>query len=104
MNRPVQPSSRLGWWALGLAFAAGLWTRLFPIISVRWASGLSDRTFGDLAGIVIEIALALAAVMAGALAMKRGERSWLTLIGMVLALVIATPWFTYALGQALGPR
>jgi len=104
MNRPIQPSSRLGWWALWLGFATGLWVRVFPALSGLLGPQLGDRMALDLASAVIEVALAIAALAAGAAAMKRGERSWLNVVALVLALIIGMPWLSFALGKVFGPR
>ncbi len=104
MNRPIQPSSPLGWWALWLGFATGLWARVSPVLFGLLRPQLSDRIPLDLAGAAIEVALVIAAVAAGAVAMKRGERSWLNVIALVLALMIGMPWLSLALGRVLAPR
>ena len=104
MHRPIQPSSRLGWWALCLSFAAGVCVRVFPALAGLLGPQLGDRMPLDLAGAVIEVALAIAALVAGAVAMKRGERSWLNVVALVLALIIGMPWLSFALGKVLGPK
>ena len=48
MNRPIQPSSRLGWWALWLGLAAGVWVGVFPALSGLLGPQLGDRMPLDL--------------------------------------------------------
>ncbi len=103
MNRPIQPSSRLGWWALWLGFATGLWARVFPLLPALLGPRLPIRIPLGRAGSVIEVALALAALSTGVIAMRRGERSWLNIIAFVLAAIIGGAWLLFALGQVVVP-
>lgn len=77
---------------------------MFPAFSGPLGPQLGDRMPLDLAGAVIEVALAIAALAAGAVAMKRGERSWLNVVALVLALITGMPWLSFALGKVLGPK
>ena len=46
----------------------------------------------------------IAALAAGAVAMKRGERSWLNVVALLLALIIGMPWLSFVLGKVFGSK
>ncbi len=115
MNRPLQPSSRLGWWAFWLGFATFFWGRLLlallgPLVQgdgsrpipMSHAFSVLTSPFG--LGVALEVVLTVAALITGVLALKRGERSWFNLVGLALALTIGGFWLFIALGEVLLPR
>jgi len=55
-------------------------------------------------GVALEVMLTVAALIAGVLALKRGERSWFNLVGLALALTVGGFWLFIALGEVLLPH
>lgn len=110
MSRPIRPASALGWWAFGLAIAAAVWGALLPSI-VRLLWGMLGGATGPRLPIpigftsaILEFGLAIAAIVTGIIALRKGERSWLTLLAFVLALAIGGFWIFFALGEILWPH
>jgi uncharacterized membrane protein YozB (DUF420 family) len=104
VKRPLQPSSRLGWWAFWLGFATGLWGRVFPILPELLGPRLPIRIPLGLTGAAIEVVLTIAALVAGGVAMKRGERSWFNVVAFALALLIGGFWVFFVLAEVLNER
>jgi len=107
MKRPLQPSSRLGWRAFWLVFATFFWGRLLFALLGPLLQGDSSRRIPiplSLVGVAFEVVLAIAALVAGVIALKRGERSWFNLVAIGLAVTIGGFWLFIALGQILAPR
>jgi hypothetical protein len=110
MKRPLRPASRLGWWAFGLTVATVVWGVLFPSLV-----GLLGAAFGGATGrrlpipvgltsATLELVLALAALATGIIALRKGERSWLTLLAFVPAVLVGGFWILFALGEVLWPH
>lgn len=55
-------------------------------------------------GLLLEVALTAAALLTGIRALRGGERSWLTLLGLALAVVVGGFWILFALGEVLVPH
>ncbi len=107
--RPLLPTSALGWWAFGLGVAAVVWGALMPSL-VRWlwsafggASGRPRIPLGFTSA-ALEVVLAIAALVVGIIALKKGERSWLTLLAFVLVVIVGGFWIFFALGEVLWPH
>lgn len=98
MKRPLEPSSRLSWWAFWLGFATGFWGRILLTLPELLGTQLPVRLHLEVAGVALEAVLILAALVTGVLAFKKGERSWLNLVAFVLALAIGGLWLFFALG------
>jgi hypothetical protein len=107
MKRALRPASTLGWWAFGLGLATAIWglmvttlpRLLHPLIessSIRIPVGMSS--------VLLEIGLAVAAIVTGIVALWRGDRSWLTIVGAVLALLIGGFWILFALAEVVVPH
>lgn len=109
--RPVRPVSRAGWWVFWLGLLAAALGLFLPFITqtiataIR-ASGLEPTLRIPLGFNMVLLALVVAAVtlIKGVRAVGRGERSWLTIIGMVLALLAGGFWLLFALGELLFPH
>ena len=101
MNRPIQPSSRLGWWAFWLGFATGFWGRLFLALPALLGPRLPIGISLGLAGAALEAVLTVAALVVGVLAFRKGECSWFNLVAFALALLIGGFWLFFADGEAL---
>mgnify|MGYP001026386981 FL=1 len=106
MNRPLQPSSRLGWGAFWLGFATFFWGRLLLALLGPLVQGDGSRPIPIplILGVALEVVLTVAALIAGVLALKRGERSWFNLVGLALALTVGGFWLFIALGEVLLPH
>lgn len=109
MKRPLWPASRLGWWAFGLGIVTVLWGALLPSL-VRWLWSAFGGTSGrpriplGFTSAALEIVLAIAAIAVGIIALRKGERSWLTLLAFVLVVVVGGFWIFFALGEVLWPH
>lgn len=110
MKRPLQPSSRLGWSAFWLGVATLFWGRLLLALPA-WLGPLPEGAGSRLvsmplamAGVALEVALTVAALVVGVIALKRGERSWFNLVALGLAVTVGGFWLFIALGEVLLPR
>jgi hypothetical protein len=54
--------------------------------------------------VTLEFALTVSALAVGIVALKKGERSWLTLAGFVPAIIVGGFWILFALGEVLSPH
>ncbi|MGE5603807.1 MAG: hypothetical protein ACM30E_12210, partial [Nitrososphaerales archaeon] len=105
MKRAVQPASALGWWSFWLSFATVTWGRLFPALpGLLGSEARGSRIPLGLAGAMIELVLALAAFGVGAVALRKGERSWMVLVAFATAVLVGGFWIVVALGEALWPH
>lgn len=80
MNRPLHPTSPLGWASFRLSFVTVVWGRLFlllpALLGLRLQGGPVRIPLG-LVGAVIEIGIALAALAVGSLRLgKASGRGW----------------------------
>jgi hypothetical protein len=110
MKRPIRPASALGWWAFWLGIASVAWGILLPSLPqlLRAAGGgAAGRPIPvpvGLTSVTLEFALAVSALAVGIVALKKGERSWLTLAGFVPAIIVGGFWILFALGEVLSPH
>ena len=110
MKRPLRPASRLGWWAFGLSVATVAWGVLLPsLVGLLGAAfgGTTGRRFPipvGFTGATLELVLAVSALASGIAALRTGERSWLTLLAFVTAVVVGGFWIFFALGEVLWPH
>jgi len=107
MKRPLRPASRLGWWAFWLGFATATWGALLTSLPGLLGPFMEDAAVRipiGLTSAILEIVLAISALVAGILALRRGERSWLTLLAFVAALLIGGFWIFFALGEVIWPH
>ena len=108
MSRSVLPSSTIGWWATGLAWAAVVVGLLLPSMT-SWFGPLQERlgrrglpTGSSL--VFVEILLAVLAFVFGVLAVRRKDRAWLLLASFVVVVLIGGFWVVFALGEVLAPH
>ena len=52
----------------------------------------------------LEFALAISAFVVGIVALRKGVRSWLTLLTFVLAVIVGGFWILFGLGEVLFPH
>jgi hypothetical protein len=89
MRWSLRPVSRLGWWAFGLGAASLAWTAAVPSLYNLLGALLAAATLQPLliplayALAIIDVALALAALVLGIVALRRGERSWMALLAFL---------------------
>lgn len=106
MNRPVRPMTPIGWRSFWLGMATAVWGLFFPALP-QLVNRLIEpgRRFIPLgfSGAMLELALALAAIVVGVLALKKGERSWLSLAAFILAVIIGGFWILFMLGELFMP-
>jgi hypothetical protein len=110
-NRPVKrsvgPRSLLGWWALGLTLAAVAWSFLwlsdFPLPGLLLPDSPPPISPAIANGVWLEIILATSAVVVGIIALRRGERSWMALSALAVAVIVGGFWLLIALAHALFP-
>lgn len=110
MKRPIRPTTALGWWAFCLGITSVGWGVLLPTlpesliaIGIATEGGPFPIPVG-FSGLILELIVAISALTVGVLAVRRGERSWLTLAGFVPAIVIGGFWILFALGEVLVPH
>lgn len=108
MKRSVQPTSPLGWWSFWLSFATVTWGRLFPLLVGVLAPKLrTESAFRiplGITGAALELVLALAAFGVGAAAIRKGQRSWMVLVALAVAVLVGGFWIFFALGEVLWPH
>ena len=110
MKRPIRPASALGWWAFGLCVATVAWGVLFPFLLgllsslVRESPGRPIPIPAGLTSALLEFALTISALVVGWLTLRKGERSWLTLLTFVLAVIVGGFWILFGLGEVLSPH
>ena len=108
MSRPVLPSSEVGWWAAGLAWAVVVVGLLLPSMT-SWFGPLQERlgrrglpTGSSL--VSVEIVLAVAAIALGVLALVRKDRAWLLVGSFVLAVLVGGFWVLFVVGEVVSPH
>lgn len=109
MKRAIQPTSSLGWWSFWLSFATVTWGRLFPLLVSRLAPGLRNVKHPfpvplGFCGAGLELLLALAAFGVGAAAIRQGQRSWMVLVALAVAVLVGGFWLLFAVGEVLWPH
>lgn len=107
MKRALRPASTLGWWAFGLGLATAIWGLLvtsMPRLLQPLIESSGIRVPAGMSSVLLEIGLAIAAIVTGIVALWKGDRSWLTIVGAVLALLIGGFWILFALGEVLAPH
>ena len=109
MKQAIRPASALGWWAFWLGIASVIWGVLLPSLPrlLRAAGGAAGWPIPvpvGLTSVTLEFSLAASALAAGIVALKKGERSWLTLVGFVAAFIVGGFWILFALGEVLSPH
>ncbi len=94
------PVTRLGWWSAGLltAFAAFL-TALFSVVAAgeRGGEGFFSNLWLALPGLGAGLTGVLAGVTAGVAIVRRGERSVLVFLVLIVGLIVAL----FLLGEAV---
>ena len=53
---------------------------------------------------MLEFVLAISAFVVGVVALRKGERSWLTLVAFVLAVLVGGFWILFGFGEMLFPH
>jgi hypothetical protein len=109
MKRAIRPASALGWLAFWLGAATVIWGILLPTLVAVWVLWLKGPTgairipagFGSA---MLELLFAIGAIVAGIMALRRGERSWMTLLAFVAAIIVGGFWILFVLGEALMPH
>ena len=109
MKRALQPTSSLGWWSFWLSFATITWGRLFPLLVGLLAPRLRsvESPFPvpiGFTGAALELVLALAAFGVGVAAIRKGQRSWMVLVALAVAVLVGGFWLVFALGEVLWPH
>jgi hypothetical protein len=100
----------LGWWTFWLGVATVVWGVLLPSLPKLLKAvvgGFSGRPFPIPVGFtsaILEFALAVSAIVVGVVALKKGERSWLTLLAFIPAATVGGFWILFALGEVLSPH
>ena len=110
MKRPWRPASSVGRRAFWLAIGAAVWGLLFPSLGALGRAVLGDSERArimlptGMVGVVLELALTVAALLTGIRALRGGERSWLVVLGFALAVIVGGFWILFALGEVLVPH
>jgi len=106
MKRPIRPASALGWWTLWLGILVVFWGVLFPSLIpllARLLAGPTRIPFG-FNGVLLALVLAIASLVVGIMAFRRGERSWMALLAFAGAVIVGAFWVLFALGEVLVPH
>lgn len=107
-SRPFKPTTVLGWWVFGLGLATvlmGPGVFLIPQLARRLgAAGMPVRIPMGMASVLVEVVLAVATIAVAVPAFRRGERSWLTLLAFVPAVVVGGFWILFAAGEVFFPH
>ena len=97
------PVTRLGWWSAGLlaAFAAFL-TALFSLIAAgeRGGEGFFSNLWLALPGLGAGLSGVLAGVTAGVAIVRRGERSVIVFLVLIVGLIVAL----FLLAETVNPH
>jgi hypothetical protein len=89
MRWSFRPASRPGWWAFGLGAASLAWSAAVPSLYNLLGALLAAATLQPLliplayALAILDAALALAALVVGIVALRRGERSGMALLAFL---------------------
>jgi hypothetical protein len=89
MKWSFRPKSRLGWWAFSLGLASLAWTlavpSLYNLFGMLLAAAMRQPLLIPMAYAlaIIDLALAAAALLVGSVALRGGERSWMSLLAFV---------------------
>jgi MFS family permease len=108
MSRPVLPSSAAGWWATGLAWSAVVVGVLLP--SLTSAFGPLQERLGrrgipvGSSLVLVEVLLAVLAVLFCLLALRRHDRAWLLIAGFVFVALVGGFWILFTLGEVVSPH
>lgn len=84
-----KPQSRLGWWAFSLGLASLAWFALTPLLRDLLGAALAAATLHPLlipmayALAIIDLVLALAALVVGIIALAKGDRSRMVLVAFL---------------------
>lgn len=107
-HRPFKPTTGLGWWVFGLGLATvvmGPGVFVLPQLARRtFGEGMPIRIPMGMASVLLEVVLAVATITVAIPAFRRGERSWLTLLAFVPAVVVGGFWVLFAAGEVLFPH
>jgi hypothetical protein len=106
MKRPIRPASALGWWTFWLGILVVFWGVLLPsLIGLlgRLLAGSVRIPFG-FAGVLLTLILAIASLVVGIIAFRRGERSWMAVLAFAGAVTVGGFWILFALGELLMPH
>ena len=100
-----KPKTRTAWWAFGLGVSAlitiplvilfGLSTGPLPIERAGRVNWFGITWGGIFIGLFL---LTLAAIISGAIALHKGERSWVLWLGFIPALIIGSFWLFLLVG------
>lgn len=106
MKRPLRPALHVGWWAFWLGLAAVVLGILLPFLVglAAWLFAGALRMPIGFNSVLLAVILAIAAIVVGIVALRRGERSWMTLTGLVGAILVGGFWILFALGEVLWPH
>ena len=84
-------------WGAFLPALVPLLARLLgPSGRIRISMGMSSMA--------IELTLAIAAIVVGIGALRKGERSWMMLVAFILAILVGGFWIYFVAGEVLYPH
>ncbi len=107
MKREWRPTSTLGWWVFSLGLATVVWGIMLPSLPrilrpLREAAAARSILVPiGLLSVFLEIILAITVISAWTVAIWKGERSCLSIVGVVLAIIFGSFWILFALGEVL---
>jgi uncharacterized membrane protein len=111
-----KPRTKTAWWAMGLGLSTilippllGIFAAVIrPIIDKASMVGrASSENVGATVGFgvgVFSLILSVSALVAGIIALKKGERSWALWVGFIPAILVGAFWIFMVVGEFVFPH
>lgn len=118
MKKPIistlqeKPKTKVAWWALYLGIATifipfllGMFTSFIrPILDQASVNPENIGIGVGFGGGILSLALSISALVAGIIAFRKGERSWVPVTGFVLAAIVCVFWVVMIIGEFVFPH
>ena len=105
-----KPKTKTAWWAMGLGLATilgGPLLGIFTTVVRPMIDKASSENVGAAIGfslMIVSLILSVSALVAGILAFKKGERSWVLWVGFVPAILTGAFWVFMIIGEFIFPH
>jgi len=106
-----KPKTKTAWWAMGLGLATILVVQVLLSIFAAVIRPMIDKASNENIGatigfsvMIFALVLSVSALVAGILAYRKGERSWVLWAGFVPAILTGAFWIIMIFGEFLFPH